>query len=293
MVMLNRHFPPLYRRTGDFGQAGSGLDERLYVQTDANFNVTSLLDTTGSVVERFLYDPYGTFTVHDPNWTLDAGGSDFGWVHLHQGGRYDADTGLYHFRFRDYDPELGRWINPDPAGYVDGPNTYEANGSAPTNLLDPFGLASHLNPSLGGGMGGGGAGGRYGGAFSGGSQTTYFPPSRQATQSSPLSQDAAVKGSKAPPLLHTSRPIAKNSTQNQDVQRDIGILRRLGAIDIRVNQRQVDASGNLCGINRPDLQFILRGVRYYVEYEGQGNGGVRISRVRANNPAGMCILIEY
>jgi hypothetical protein len=35
------------------------LDERLWVQQDGNWNVTALLDNTGAVVERFLYDPYG------------------------------------------------------------------------------------------------------------------------------------------------------------------------------------------------------------------------------------------
>lgn len=141
MVLRDRD-ADLDDETGDFGQPGSGLEERLYVQTDANFNVTSLVDTAGDVVERFLYDPYGTFTVHDPNWTLDAGGSDFGWVHLHQGGRYDATTGLYHFRFRDYDPELGRWTRQDPAGYVDGGNLYEALLSSPVSWLDPSGRNS-------------------------------------------------------------------------------------------------------------------------------------------------------
>jgi hypothetical protein len=32
------------------------LDERLYVQQDANFNVTALVDTAGNVVERYVYD---------------------------------------------------------------------------------------------------------------------------------------------------------------------------------------------------------------------------------------------
>jgi len=44
--------------TGDLGQTGSGLDERLYYLTDAHMNVTAVTNTTGAVVERYHYDPY-------------------------------------------------------------------------------------------------------------------------------------------------------------------------------------------------------------------------------------------
>ena len=52
--------------TGGLGVEGSGLDERLYVTQDANYNTTALIapdgEGGGSVVERFEYDPYGTVT---------------------------------------------------------------------------------------------------------------------------------------------------------------------------------------------------------------------------------------
>jgi RHS repeat-associated protein len=106
-------------------------DQRLYVQQDANYNPTSLSDNTGVVVERFLFDPYGVATFLDPNWSVDAGGSDYAWQHLHQGGRHDPLTGLVHFRFRDYSPTLGRWTQQDPTGYIDGPSRYQACGPTP------------------------------------------------------------------------------------------------------------------------------------------------------------------
>ena len=43
--------------TGAFKQAG--LDKRLYYLTDANMNVTALVNTSGQVVERYEYDPCG------------------------------------------------------------------------------------------------------------------------------------------------------------------------------------------------------------------------------------------
>jgi hypothetical protein len=56
---------------GDLGKADSGLDERLFYVTDANFNVTALVQGTpddadlGKVVERYAYDPYGKVLVLD------------------------------------------------------------------------------------------------------------------------------------------------------------------------------------------------------------------------------------
>jgi RHS repeat-associated protein len=42
------------------------------------------------------------------------------------GYRYEAITGLYHVRFRDFDPFRGRWLQRDPAGYMDSNNLTEA-----------------------------------------------------------------------------------------------------------------------------------------------------------------------
>ena len=39
--------------TGNLGKTSSGLEERLYYLTDANMNVTCLIDTTGDAVERY------------------------------------------------------------------------------------------------------------------------------------------------------------------------------------------------------------------------------------------------
>jgi RHS repeat-associated protein len=49
-----------------------------------------------------------------------SGGSAYDWLYLHQGGRYDVTSGLYHFRFRDYSPTLGRWTSLDPLRYAAG-----------------------------------------------------------------------------------------------------------------------------------------------------------------------------
>jgi RHS repeat-associated protein len=133
--------------------------QRLYVQQDANWNVTGIVGNSGgwTVLERYVYDPYGKATVLDPvSWTVrhgdvtQYGTSNFGWVYLHQGGRYtrfDDLSGLYYFRNRDLSPTLGTWMQEDPIGYdAEDSNLYRYLADTPTNLTDPEGLRELPGP---------------------------------------------------------------------------------------------------------------------------------------------------
>jgi RHS repeat-associated protein len=109
------------------------------VAQDANYNITALFDNSGTVVERYVYDPFGQVTVLDAGWNVLAT-SAFGWVYLHQGDRLDSVSGLYHFRHRDYSPTLGRWTRLDPIRYAAGDvNLYRVVFNAPTVYTDPSG----------------------------------------------------------------------------------------------------------------------------------------------------------
>ena len=136
--------------------------ETVYYTFDGNRNVTALLNaSTGSVVERYLYDPYGRVTVlngaagaeKDPNvaeWSPDADNkSDWDNEILFCGYRYDPETGNYIARRRYLTPPLGRWITREPllgntpgSGYHDGVNVYQYVVGSPTQRLDPQGLRS-------------------------------------------------------------------------------------------------------------------------------------------------------
>ncbi|MBN1917637.1 MAG: RHS repeat-associated core domain-containing protein, partial [Verrucomicrobia bacterium] len=52
---------------------------------------------------------------------------------------WDGAVGLYYYRARHYAPQLGRFIQADPAGYVDGPNVYVYVDNGPTYFADPTG----------------------------------------------------------------------------------------------------------------------------------------------------------
>ena len=60
------------------------------------------------------------------------------------GQEYDAITGLHYNDQRDYDPTLGRYIQPDPIGLAGGINTYAYVGNRPTLLADAHGLIPNL-----------------------------------------------------------------------------------------------------------------------------------------------------
>jgi RHS repeat-associated protein len=121
------------------GNSANGLEERLYVQQDANWNVTALVNTTGTVVERYDYDPYGKVTFLNASWGA-LSGSAYAWIYLHQGGRFDGTSNLYYFRNRDYSPTLGRWTQVDPIGLTAGDsNFYRYVSNNPLRFLDPAG----------------------------------------------------------------------------------------------------------------------------------------------------------
>jgi RHS repeat-associated protein len=118
--------------------------ERLWVQQDANFNVTAITDNSGNVLERYVYDPYGKVTVLNASWTT-LSSSAYGWQYLHQGGRLDATSGLYYFRNRDYSATMGRWMTTDPIRFLGGTaNFYTSYGNSPHTMVDPAGTTSQV-----------------------------------------------------------------------------------------------------------------------------------------------------
>ena len=114
------------------------LDGRMYYLWDATRNVTAVMFANGTTVaERMHYDAYGKVQFYTTSWGTKPGTS-YGTVHTFTGRELDAESGLYYFRARYWDPALGRFIARDPIGYVDGMNLYQ--GYFVHGGVDPSGM---------------------------------------------------------------------------------------------------------------------------------------------------------
>ena len=52
---------------------------------------------------------------------------------------FQAETGLHYNWHRQYDPTIGRYTQPDPLGFVDGPSVYAYSAAKPVTAVDPDG----------------------------------------------------------------------------------------------------------------------------------------------------------
>lgn len=111
---------------------GSYIDEvvaftngtgQCYVHSNSLYSPAAITDSSGNVVERYSYDAYGKQGITSGLGALLARSSvnfDRGFT----GYIKDDETGLYYARARMYSPWMGRFVNRDPAGYVDGASLY-------------------------------------------------------------------------------------------------------------------------------------------------------------------------
>lgn len=102
---------------------------------DHNGNLSALIDIeTKQLVQSYCYTAFGEEECYNSSGPTENPISPW---------RYSSkrkDGTLIHFPYRDYDPELGRWITPDPIGYEDGPNLYAYVHNNPLTHIDHHGL---------------------------------------------------------------------------------------------------------------------------------------------------------
>ena len=91
-----------------------------------------LTDSSGLVANSYLYDSYGrTLTLSE---TIPQ-------PFTYTGREFDAESGLYYYRSRYYDPQTGRFLSEDPIRYGAGDqNLYRYVFGNPSNFVDPDGL---------------------------------------------------------------------------------------------------------------------------------------------------------
>lgn len=92
-------------------------DPVFYPTFDGNGNVSEYLDAGESPVAHYVYDPFG-------NTAFSTGTKAGDFVHRFSTKFLDAETGLYYYGYRYYDPVTGRWPSRDPIGEEGGVNLY-------------------------------------------------------------------------------------------------------------------------------------------------------------------------
>ncbi|MHC8358168.1 RHS repeat-associated core domain-containing protein [Pseudomonas sp. LB3P81] len=105
-----------------------------YYQLDHLGTPQELTDYSGEIVWSAKYNAYGKVT-----YLAFGGGEQLEQPLRFQGQYFDAESGLHYNRHRYYDPEVGRYLTPDPVKLAGGLNQYRY-ALNPTGWVDPLGL---------------------------------------------------------------------------------------------------------------------------------------------------------
>jgi RHS repeat-associated protein len=132
---------PILRDTYSGGELQSS--ERLYYLTDANHNVTAVVNSSGVVQERYDYDPFGKVTIYNASWSSPTTTSSVGNTRFFAGQELDPLTGLQYSRARWYSASIGGFLSRDPTGFAAGDvNLHRYVNSNPIIFVDPSGLSA-------------------------------------------------------------------------------------------------------------------------------------------------------
>ncbi|MGF6314277.1 RHS repeat-associated core domain-containing protein [Pseudomonas frederiksbergensis] len=111
-----------------------------YYQLDHLGTPQELTDFGGEIVWSAKYNAYGKVT-----HLAFGGGEQLEQPLRFQGQYFDTESGLHYNRHRYYDPEVGRYLTPDPIKLAGGLNQYQYTPN-PTGWIDPLGLSGNCPP---------------------------------------------------------------------------------------------------------------------------------------------------
>ncbi|MGP4954218.1 RHS repeat domain-containing protein [Pseudomonas helleri] len=95
------------------------------------------LDGSARVLSQETYYPYGGTA-----WWAAKNAVDASYKTIRYSGKERDASGLYYYGYRYYAPWLGRWINADPGGDIDGLNLYAMASGNPVSYVDSQGMDS-------------------------------------------------------------------------------------------------------------------------------------------------------
>jgi RHS repeat-associated protein len=123
-----------YEPLARIDKRGNDPEKVMYFHTDLNGAPEELTDENGKILWECSFQLWGKRIHEIEHIPIQQ--------NLRYQGQYlDRETGLHYNTFRYYDPDIGRFTQPDPIGLLGGFNLYQY---APNGLawIDPFGLMS-------------------------------------------------------------------------------------------------------------------------------------------------------
>ncbi|MBV8566123.1 MAG: RHS domain-containing protein, partial [Methylobacteriaceae bacterium] len=102
-----------------------------YVHTDHLMRPIAMTDKNATIVWSAVYKPFGEVLSITGTPVMNA---------RFPGQWFQLETGLHYNWHRHYDPTLGRYLQPDPLGFVSGSNVYSYVRQNPLRATDRFGL---------------------------------------------------------------------------------------------------------------------------------------------------------
>lgn len=116
------------------------LDQFRYSLNDHLGSSIVELDQQARLISQESYYPYGGTAMWAGRNAIEAN-----YKAVRYSGKERDSSGLYYYGYRYYAPWLHRWINPDPAGDIDGLNLYQMVGNSPVCKRDGNGLLGVLD----------------------------------------------------------------------------------------------------------------------------------------------------
>ena len=125
----------------------TGTANKTWLVADERGSIIAGVNGSGATVFKNTYDEYGLPALGDP--AIPGSGNQGRFQYTGQ--MYLKAIGIYHYKARTYQPQLGRFMQTDPLGFADGLNLYNYVGGDPINFADPTGLLCIAAPVIGGG----------------------------------------------------------------------------------------------------------------------------------------------
>ena len=109
-------------------------------QSNQQYSILALTDSSGNVSERYAYTAYGQPTFLNASAAVQTSSAASN-RYTYTAREWDATLGLHHFRARWMSGLTGRFLSRDPIGYRGSPfDLYEYCEASPLQNFDPLGM---------------------------------------------------------------------------------------------------------------------------------------------------------